>query len=81
MATFVMGYVKHLPYIYAEGCPPVPKTRSPAPVVWPQQLALSKVASLDRIKKGDMKIVVPCPRILGAGNNAYPNEFRQKFQR
>jgi hypothetical protein len=36
----VPGSVKHLPHICAEGSPPLPKRRTPAPVLWPYQLEL-----------------------------------------
>jgi hypothetical protein len=47
----VAGFVKHLPHIRAEGCPPLPERLTPAPAVRPYQLELSKVASRDWIKK------------------------------
>jgi len=48
---FVVGYVKHLPHIGAEGCPPPPNRWTPAPAVRPDQLELWKVASRNWIKK------------------------------
>jgi len=46
----VVSFVKHLPHIWVEGCPPPPESRTPAPTVRPHQLELWKVASRNWIK-------------------------------
>jgi len=47
----VVGYVNHLPHVWAWGWPPLPKRWTPAPAVRPHQLDLWKVATHDCIKK------------------------------
>ena len=51
IVDLVMGCVKHLPHIWAEGNPPLPKRLTPAPAVLPHQLAVWKVVNYERIKK------------------------------
>jgi len=70
----VMGLFKHLPHIWAEHSPPLPKRRIPAPVVRPHQLELWKVATRDWIKTDYIMKVVPCPLILDTANILYRYE-------
>jgi len=75
----VAGFVKHLPHIWVEGSPPLPKRRTPAPAVRPHQLELWKVASRDWIKKDYIIEEVPCPPILDAANIVYLYESTDVF--
>jgi len=70
----VVAFVKYLPKIWVEGCPALPKWRTPAPTVQPHQLELWKVASPDWIKKNYIIKNNPCPLILDATNIVYPHE-------
>jgi len=76
----VAGFVKHLPHIGAEGSPPLPKRRTPAPAVQPHQLELWKVASRDWIKKDYIIKEVPCPLMLDAASIEYPYESTDMFR-
>jgi len=68
----VAGFVKHLPHIWAEGCPWLPKKRTPAPAVRPHQLESWEEATCDWIKKESIIKQVPCPLIRDASNIEYP---------
>jgi len=76
----IAGFVKHLPHIWGERCPPLPKRWTPAPAVRPHQLELWKVASRDWIKKDYIIKEVPGPLILDATNIVYPYESMDVFQ-
>jgi len=80
---FVAGYVKHLLHVWAEGCSPLPKSRTPAPVVRPHQLELWTVATQDWIRKDYIIKDVQCPLFLDGTNIVYPYEsmdvFRDEF--
>jgi hypothetical protein len=76
----VTGFIKHLPLICAEGCPPLPKRWIPAPVVQPHQLELWKVASRDWFKKDCILKGIPGSLDLDATNIAYPYESMDVFQ-
>jgi len=77
---FVLGFVKHLPHIWVEGCPPLPKRRTPAPAVRPHQMEWWNVASCDWIKKDYIIKEVPRPLILEATNIIHPYESTDVFQ-
>jgi len=67
----VVGFVKHLPQIWAVGCPPLPKRRTPAPVAGPHEVELWKVVSRDWMKKDYIIKEVPCALILDTANIVY----------
>jgi len=75
----VAGFVKYLPHIWVEGCPPLPKRRTPAPAVRPYQLELWQVASCDWIKNNYILKEVPGPLILDAADILYPYESTDVF--
>jgi len=76
----VVGCVKHLPHIYAEGSPPLPERRTPAPGLWPHWLEFWKVGSHDWIKKDYIIKEDPCPLILDDANYAYPDVSMDVFR-
>jgi len=76
----IAGFVKHLPHLWVERCPPLPKRLTPAPAVGPHQLELWKVASHDWIKKDFIIKEVPGPLILDAAHIVYPCESTDVFR-
>jgi len=80
MVHLVAGFVKHMPHIWAEGSPLLPKRRNPAPAVRAHEVELWKVASRDWIKKDYIKEEVPCPLVLDTANIVYTYESTDVFQ-
>ena len=80
MVHLVASFVNHMPHVGAEGCPPLPKRRTPASVVRPHQLELCKVSSRDLIKKDYILKKVTCPLVLNAANIGYPYESTDEFR-
>jgi len=76
----VTAFVNHLPQIWADGSPPLPKRRTRAPVVWPHELDVWKAASRDWIKKDYIIKEFPCPLILDTANIEYPYQSTDVFQ-
>jgi len=76
----VVGFVKHLPQIWAEGSPLLTQRWTPSPAVWPPQLELWKVASCEQIKKDYIIKEVPVPLILDSTNSVYPYESTDVFR-
>ena len=67
----VTGFVKHLPHIWVDGRPPLPKKWTPATVVGPHQWELWQVASRDWINKDYIIKDVPGALILDPANIVY----------
>jgi len=75
----VTGFVKHLPHIWAEGCPPLLKRWTPALPVRPHQRKLWKVVSFNWIKNNYIIKEVPGPLIVDATYIVYPYESTNEF--
>jgi len=76
----VAGFVKHLPHIWAAGCPPLLTRWTPAPVVRPHQPELWNVARDDWSKKEYIIKHVRCPLILDAAKIEYLDESTDVFR-
>jgi len=76
----VMVFVKHLPHLWADGCPPLLERQPPPPAMWPDSLELCNVVSHDSIKKDNIIKVVPGPIILTASNIMYLYESMDEFR-